>query len=257
MISVVIPCHNHGRYLRTAIDSVLVQSRGDHEILIVDDHSEDDTVEVSGSAIEENPGRAIKYLPLHASRGLSAARNFAIEHHAAGEYILPLDADDFLHPSYLAETVPLLDDNKADIVAADRINFGLHCAPVRPGKPNPDMFPLINQIGYCSVYRKSCWEKVGGYPINYPRMGYEDWEFWLRCAMAGFRFECVPKVLWHYRDRPKSMAKTALGDDEYLMARMITRLPQNYSMESIERAFKIVDREMKNDEKHEGDDCFS
>lgn len=239
MISVIIPCHNQAKYLRGAMESVLVQVRGDHEIVVVNDGSTDGTSDVARSVIDENPDRAVRLIE-QGQAGLSAARNTGIES-CESEYILPLDADDFLNPTYLAQTIPLLEAGSADIVAAGRLNFGLTCQLVLQPEIEPNLLPVVNVLGYCSIYRKSCWEKVDGYPQNYPRMGYEDWEFWLKCAEAECRFAVVQEILWNYRVREGSMAAGALEDDEYLRARMITRNPGHYSVESIERAYKTLE----------------
>lgn len=242
MISIIIPCHNLAKYLRAAADSVLVQTRGDHELIIVNDCSPDDTQEIAEAIVEENPGRAVQVIRTEENVGLSAARNLGISQ-SCGEYILPLDADDFLHPMCLKLMAGPLDRGEADIVSAAQMNFGATCRTVDLGTPDPNLLPVYNGLGYCSMYRKTCWEAAGGYPVNYPRMGREDWEFWIRCARHGFRFGHVPEILWHYRDRPDSMAKAAMDDDEFLMARIVTRNPQLYARESIERAYAIIEEE--------------
>ena len=241
MISVIIPCHNQAQYLRAAMESVLVQIRGDHEIVVVNDGSTDGTSDVVNSVIAENPGRDIRLVEQDQA-GLSAARNAGIAS-CDSEYILPLDADDFLNPTYLAQSVVLLENGSADIVASGRLNFGMACALVMQHEIDPNLLAVANVVPYCSVYRRACWKKVGGYPVNYPRMGYEDWEFWLKCAIAGFRFSTVSEVLWNYRVRENSMASGAVEDDEYLRARMITRNPTHYAVESIERAYQLVESE--------------
>jgi len=236
MISVIIPCHNQAQYLRTAVDSVLVQTRGDHEILIVNDASTDDTLEVGKALCAENPGRAIKVLSDTERHGLSGARNDTIAG-CSGEYILPLDADDFLHPSFLDLAAPALDYlPNVDIVYTNRFQFGMSCQTIDLQPINPALLPLVNQLGYCALYRRKCWEQTGGYPDNFPVMGYEDWEFWIQCAEKGFGFEHVPEYLWFYRVRSASMAHEALKKHEFLMNRIILRHPHLYLPETVARA---------------------
>ncbi|HUU85094.1 MAG TPA: glycosyltransferase family 2 protein [Phycisphaerae bacterium] len=246
MISVIIPCHNQGKYLRTAVDSVMVQTRGDHEVVVVNDASSDNTEDVVNEVIAENPGRAVRLVNTEAQSGLSAARNLGISQ-AQGNYMLPLDADDFLHAEYLQRVGSVLDTTGVDIVSASRMNFGAVPRLVVTQACNPKLLPVYNQLGYCSMYRKTVWERAGGYSVNYPRMGYEDWEFWQRCAMCGCKFGNVPEILWYYRDRADGMAHGALRDDEYLMARMVTRLPQCYAPKSVERAFRVIEETQDED----------
>ncbi len=235
MISVIIPCHNHAKYLRTAVDSVLVQTRGDHEIIIVNDASEDNTHGLALEIIEENPGRQIDLWDMDENVGLSVARNTGIAK-AKGEYILPLDADDFLHPMFLAMASVPLDKDEADIVSAGRINFGRVVQSVPACKVDPNLLPVLNQLGYCSIYRRECWEKTGGYPKNYPQMGYEDWEFWIKCAKYDYTFAAIPEYLWFYRLRPNSMAQAAAQNHQFLVSRIIQRHPELYAPDTVERA---------------------
>lgn len=238
--SVIIPCHNHGRFLEHAATSVVVQTRGDWELVIVNDASTDNTASVAQAIVEENPGLAIKVITTDKQSGLGAARNLGIDN-SEGEYILPLDADDFLNPAYLSLVCGPLDEGKADIVSCGRRNFGLNNAHVNIDPIVLDLLPLNNLLAYCSMFKRRCWKEVGGYPDNFGREGMEDWEFWMRCSLAKFRFVNVPQILWYHRELPGSMAKKALDDEEYLKARIVTRLPQMYSQASIKRAFAIIE----------------
>ena len=93
LISVVIPCYNHGRFLDEAIQSVNGQDYPNKEIIVVDDGSTDDTAEVAARF----PG--VKYV-YQVNSGLAAARNTGTLH-ARGEYLIFLDADDLFLPGVL------------------------------------------------------------------------------------------------------------------------------------------------------------
>jgi glycosyltransferase involved in cell wall biosynthesis len=93
LISVIIPCYNHSHYLGTAIESVLAQSHGAVEIVVVDDGSQDATRQVAQSYPK------VKYV-YQQNQGLSAARNTGIRH-STGQYLVFLDADDWLYPNAL------------------------------------------------------------------------------------------------------------------------------------------------------------
>lgn len=92
LVSVVIPCYNHGKYLPDAINSVLRQRHKNVEVIVVDDGSTDSTravVEEQYAGVNE-----VKYI-YQQNQGLSAARNTGIEH-STGNYFVFLDADDWL-----------------------------------------------------------------------------------------------------------------------------------------------------------------
>ena len=88
LVSIIIPCYNHGKYLPVSINSVLRQTYRHIEIIVVDDGSVDDTAQVTRSYAQ------VKYI-WQPNQGPSAARNAGIEN-SRGEYLLFLDADDWL-----------------------------------------------------------------------------------------------------------------------------------------------------------------
>src|SRR5688572_30244041 len=91
LVTVVIPCYNHGRYLGEAIDSVLRQTWAQVEIIVVDDGSTDDTAQVAGRYDR------VRYVH-QANSGLAAARNAGARAGSGGHFVF-LDADDRLTPA--------------------------------------------------------------------------------------------------------------------------------------------------------------
>src|SRR4051812_29687900 len=107
LISVIIPCYNHGCYLPEAVASVVAQTFGDWELILVDDGSSDDSAAVAEQLIARYPHSHMRLLR-QGNQGLSASRNNGI-HIARGSYILPLDADDRIEPDMLAATLAVLE----------------------------------------------------------------------------------------------------------------------------------------------------
>jgi glycosyltransferase involved in cell wall biosynthesis len=205
-VSIVIPCYNHGVMLREALASVeQVRNANLLEVIIVDDGSS----EAETTRILEEVGQAGHSVVAQSNRGLSAARNVGIRL-AKGEFILPLDSDNRVRDAYLNEAASLLKDNPSlDVIYADAEYFG-----ERNGRwhvPEFDLSSLIraNFIDACALYRKSLWEKVGGYDEQM-LMGLEDWEFWLRVAFHGGSFVHLPQIGFDYRVREDSLSRKML-----------------------------------------------
>ncbi len=100
-VSVIITCYNQGRFLREAIESVRKQSLHATEIFVVDDGSSDNTKEVAQSY------NSVQYI-FQFNAGLSSARNTGFDH-CSGDYVVFLDADDWLYPEALQVNAELLD----------------------------------------------------------------------------------------------------------------------------------------------------
>jgi glycosyltransferase involved in cell wall biosynthesis len=201
-ISIIIPCYNHGKYIKEAIQSV--EECGDkslYEIIILNDGSTDTyTIQILQELSEK------RYNVINqANKGLANARNNAIEK-AKGEYILALDSDNKILPEYLYESIKILEE-KPDIVMTygDSEYFGEKTGRNNVGDFNLQKLMLGNYIDTCAVFRKSVWETLGGYDENMPVMGLEDWDFWLNMCFNGYKVYYIPKVLFHYRISGNSM----------------------------------------------------
>lgn len=216
--SIVIPCYNLAAYLPQTLESVRNQTRTDWEAVVVNDGSSDSTREVVRDFLRRRRDGRFRYVEQR-NMGLPSARNTGIEH-ATGQFILPLDADDLLEPTFLEETVEVLETfPQFGIVYTHLRAFGSEqweaaCPPWHPCR-----LLQYNRLPYASLYRREVWESTGGYDPAM-REGYEDWEFWVSAAERGWRGTCVPKKLFLYRRRPGSMLSRAYLVHEQLVARI-------------------------------------
>jgi len=208
-VSVVVPVFNAGPYLDEALRSVARQTYRDFEVVVVDDGSTDAH---TGSLLDgwaREPGVTVHRTP---NRGPALARNLGIER-ARGAYILPLDADDYLAPAFLAKTVPLLDgDPRLGVVYTWVGLVGNHHGVWRTG--GFSLTELLSRctIHVCSLYRRELWAAVGGYDPQFVE-SCEDWDFWLGAAARGWEGRCVPEVLAYYRRSPTSRELNARSPD--------------------------------------------
>ncbi len=195
-VSVIIPCYNHGKYIRETLASIeKVKDKDLYEIIIVNDGSTDEFTNQELKKLSEEGYQVIH----QKNAGPAAARNTAVKH-SKGEYILPVDSDNLIHPEYMYRGIEILDNNKEiSVVYANAKVFGNKSGLLNPGNYNLQKLMLINYIDACSVYRKSLWDATGGYDSKIPTHGYEDWELWLNASFMGFKFLYIDEVLFEYR----------------------------------------------------------
>lgn len=207
-LSVIIPCHDDGEYLIDAVASV-ERNAPAAELIVVDDGSTDPRTREVLAALREAGHRVLE----QPHSGLSAARNSGIAA-AAGEYLLPLDADNRLLPGFAAEAVARLEaDPAAGVVYGDRREFGARNGDV--AVPELDLPRMLwsNDIDACAVMRRAVWTGCNGYDEAFT--DWEDWDFWLGAAALGWRFLRIPRPTFEYRVRPDSLHQRFLRRTDY------------------------------------------
>jgi GT2 family glycosyltransferase/glycosyltransferase involved in cell wall biosynthesis len=230
-LSVIIPCHNDGEYLIEAVASVKRNAPA-AELIVVDDGSTQPRTREVLAALSAAGHRVIE----QPNGGLSSARNRGIAA-SAGDYFLPLDADNRLLPGFAAEAVALLDaDPAAGVVYGDRREFGTRSGDV--SVPEFDLPRMLssNYIDACAVVRREVWTEVGGYDIAFH--DWEDWDFWLGAAARGWQFIRIPRPTFEYRIRPDSTHQRFLRRTDYLP--VLRRIYDKHPKLVAERAAEIL-----------------
>ena len=198
-ISVIVPCYKYANYLPECIQSLRTQTYPIHEIIVVNDGSPDNTEEVC-----KELGVTCLTKP---NGGLSSARNWGIER-CTGEYIMCLDADDKLVPGALQAHMELIEDDMT-IAQCALMEFGeRHITYAPTGTTNLRRVMQSNTIFCNAVFSKKLWEMVGGYDESETmKMGYEDWEFWIRCLEVGAYVRRSDFIALRYRAHQNNMTK--------------------------------------------------
>ena len=133
----------------------------------------------------------------------AGARNAGIQA-ARGTYILPLDADDTIEPTYMEKAVKILNENPhVGVVYCKADLFGEQSGPW--GLPDYSLRAMLqdNIVFVTSMFRREDWERVGGFNTNM-HAGMEDYDFWLSILELDREVVQIPEVLFHYRIKPKS-----------------------------------------------------
>jgi glycosyltransferase involved in cell wall biosynthesis/GT2 family glycosyltransferase len=226
LVSVVIPCYNPTRYLEETLAGVRAQTYRPLEVILVNDGTDrPESLELL-RRVATQADRVLEQENL----GLAAARNTGFRA-AQGDYVLPLDADDRLRPSSVAQYVAGLEAHPdAAFVYPDYRVFGDRTYTEHT--PEYNLYRLLRQntLIYAALIRRADWEAAGGYDERM-RLGYEDWEFWLRLGERGRYGRHVGKVLFEYRKHGRSLLTLAQEHHEQIVAYIRERHPGLYSWE--------------------------
>lgn len=204
-VSIIIPCYNQGKYVAEAINSALRQTFEDIEIVCVNDGSTDNSVEIIKSF--ENKYKNFIFLNNEENRGVIYSRNFAIKN-CNGTYILPLDADDIIEPTYVEKAVKILDNNpNIGIVYCKAKIFGNYDKYWNLKPFNKSDILYENCIFCSALFRKSDFLKIGGYNNNM-KYGCEDHDLWLSFIEQGLEVFQINEILFSYRQYDETSRTT-------------------------------------------------
>jgi len=230
-VSVIIPAYNTEKFLAETIRSVLDQTYGDYEVIVVDDGSSDGTLGVARSF---EPRVKVLAQP---NRGPASARNLAIRN-SRGDYIAFLDSDDLWMTDKLEEQIAFLERNPAvGLVYSEALMFTGNNGDLKVSEKfgfpyDPSFRSLLfgNYIPNSTVMiRRACVDKVGLLNESRELVGVEDYEYWMRVAKH-FAMAGIPRPLMYYRVREGNL----MGD-----GRDIDKTPRLYiaAIREIERLY--------------------
>lgn len=206
LISVIIPVYNGERTIKETIESVLNQTLSNFELLIINDGSQDSTLQIV-STIQDARLQVFSY----PNSGLSASRNRGISL-AKGEYVSFIDADDLWTADKLETQLKALQENPQAAVAYSWTNhideFGNFFRPGPDLTFNGDVYEkllLSDFVGSGSnpLIRTYAFAEVGDFDESLKSA--EDWDMWLRLA-AHYHFVAVPSAQILYRVSASSMS---------------------------------------------------
>ena len=190
MVSILILCRNYEQYLEKAVKSAEAQTYPNCEVLVFHDSCDKPFT-------QDHP------------QGEARMRNIAADR-AKGEYLLYLDADDYIEPQAVETMFSIAEPNTV-ITCWTQFFEGsnmLYKAGKGMNKYAPKDFLTENRTTITCLLPKNIWREVGGFDTKCP--GYPDWEFWIRVAWKGFKFKTANEILFNYRIHENSEGKKAL-----------------------------------------------
>lgn len=192
-VSIIIPCFNKAPYVGEAINSALAQSYPNVEVIVVDDGSTDNSLAV----IKDYLNKGIKLIQ-QKNQGVCVARNNAISQ-SAGEYIVPLDADDILSPVYVQRCIDWFEANpNTKLVYTQCDYFGNRKGSVAIPPYCWDILLWYSIIPATSMFRRIDYDNTCGYNPNMI-FALEDWDFYLSLLGPTDVVHLIEEPLLHYR----------------------------------------------------------
>lgn len=216
-VSVIMPSYNKEKYIAKSIDSILNQTFKDWELIIVDDVSTDNSVEV----IKTYTDKRICFFQNEVNIGIAANRNKALEL-VQGEYVALLDADDIATDFRLKTQVEFLDNHpECDVVygryneidAEDKVKELYFTALRNPAFVKARMLvhdPIPNGS---AMFRKSF---IDQYNIRYREgyLGMDDYMFWTECSLHG-KIVGLPELFLYWRNTENNGTNTYMYNNNF------------------------------------------
>lgn len=200
-VTVLIPARNAAATLAETLDTLVVQTWRDFEVLIVNDDSSDNTAAI---ALSYRPRLAIEVLTLAQNAGVAGALNQGLAQ-IQTPYIARIDADDLALPTRLEKQFAFLEANPGiDVCSTAMELFYEDGSPPRLlSKPAGDAAIKTALVQYCSMshgasmFRKRFFDDIGVFDT---RLDFaEDYDLWTRGALLGKRYANLPEGLTRYR----------------------------------------------------------
>lgn len=216
LVSVAIPTYNQGKYLLACLQGLEKQTYRPLEVVIVDDHSTDNTEQVVAQWLKKVQGQAdfqAHYVRLPRNLGFAAAQTIAYLL-SSGEFIANHDSDDLSHPQRIQDQVQfLLMDEEYSLVGTNYEVF-----TTDPNKRSKSyLVRYDNSIINCYregqhcvcfgslLFRRSVLERIGG--LTSFMEGAEDYEFVARAIVQGFHVQNLRRVLYYYRQHDQQRSR--------------------------------------------------
>jgi CMP-N-acetylneuraminic acid synthetase len=209
LVTVYIPCHNYGRYLNKALDSLKKQLYKNWELFIIDDGSKDNSFSIANNFQQLNSDR-VKVISNPSSLGLQKIANKVLSF-ANGKYIIRLDADDWFDESALLLMVAKLESNnkiglvygnyfyaneKGDVIGVEN----------NLGPSNQDQSKIYPPHGACTMVRTRILKSMGGYSEEFNSQ--DGWELWYKILQSSKAAKLVAP-LFYYRKHGKSLSRNS------------------------------------------------
>lgn len=210
-VTVAITCFKYGNVCLEALDSLSEQTETPISVVVIDDHSPDDSVALilPWFQAQQDDGRfeSLLFIRHCENQGLSRSRNTAITQ-VVTPYTFILDADNLIYPRALKTLREALEVSGAAMAYSLTSVFGGQADIIGNSIWLPEKFSSGNYIDAMAMIRTAVLIELGGYRVMPNKFGWEDFDFWCKMIDASLEGCHVPEILCRYRSHPNSMVNT-------------------------------------------------
>jgi glycosyltransferase involved in cell wall biosynthesis len=203
-VTVIVTLYNYTHFITDALNSVLKQTHRNIELIIVDDHSTDESERIAREWTSSHRARfaCAKVLRHRANYGLAQCRNTAFEN-ARNEWVFVLDADNEIYSTALEKLLKAGVTANAEAAYSQLEYFGATSGIGAADIWERDAFLKGNYVDAMALVGRAAWSAVGGYSDL--EFGWEDYDFWCKFIEHDFKGIYVPEILCRYRVHKSSM----------------------------------------------------
>jgi len=212
LVTIVVSCFNHAKYIEACVDSILRQSYAQIELIVIDDGSTDGSAEI----LKDLAARHGFYFEAQANQGLPRTLNKALAM-ANGKYFCPMGSDDVMLPEKTALQVEFLEAHPEVGFCCGNAYF-IDAEGRFIARPNSRFKSQDTLMGFeeyfgnrkagviapSTMIRTELLREIGGYDVN---MRLEDAAMWLRITWLGHKIGFIHNVIMHYRKHPTNTSK--------------------------------------------------
>lgn len=241
-VSIIITCYNYGRFVSDAIQSALNQTYNNVEVIVVNDGSIDDSHDIISQFNDK-----IIYINQN-NTGAAQARNNGIAK-STGDYIVCLDADDWISEYYIEHAVCMIEDEYSVIspiavLTDSNLNETTDTWPtdyiIKTSGNSINDILFFNRINSCSLFPKRLWELSEGYDVNTPRA--EDWLFWISLVSHGAKIKfLLSDNIFYYKYRKHGKSRIDLCPDEIVLIYIFQKYFKVFNrLEIIKKLYEVI-----------------
>lgn len=243
-ISVIVPCFNASTTISVTLASLLTQTEKDLQIIVIDDYSSDHSVEIISRFAEKDS--RVQYVVNPINIGVANTKNLGLSL-ALGKYISFLDADDWLHPLFLANLLITIEKQKVDFVRCDHVRVVKFRRSIYQAPQSKKYVRLLprNSIGPASqktmldypyagtgIYRNDVLTELG-ICFQEDLRSAEDRLFFLRLFYESSSY-CVSTESGYFYRKESPHTLTSNGDESQLHVFKAIKAMQDYCLENVE-----------------------